>query len=312
MTRRSEVSDTCLIFHTRPARVKAKAAAEAEALSLLAGLDPRALTGGPLSDRRGTFWLALAADQIDAAEALLPRLGYTIAVDALEPIAEGAFSTRRADHLRWNRRPYQVIRLYEEDPDAARDLAPDRREFVLETVSGVRSVRGYRGDGGALSKRALPFYDARALVNLACGVNVSSLLDPFAGAGGIVVAAVEGGVRVFSGDIDPALRHGLAALGSAAVVADAARLPYADRVIGAIASEPPYEPSIMPGMVAALTEMRRVLLPGGRIALLCAEHQAGALRAEAARLGLDPHLDAAIDRKGMACILLVWARRVGG
>jgi SAM-dependent methyltransferase len=312
MTRRSEVSDTCLIFHTRPARIRAKAAAEAEALSLLAGLHPRALTGGPFSDRRGTFWLALTADSIDAAEALLPRLGYTVAVDALEPIAEGVFSARRADHVRWNKRPSQAIRLYEEDPDAARDLAPDRREFVLETASGVRSVRGYRGDGGALSKRALPFYDARALVNLACGVNASSLLDPFAGAGGIVAAAVEGGRRVFSGDIDPALRHGLAALGSAAVVADAAQLPYADRAISAIASEPPYEPSIMPVVVAALTEMRRVLIPGGRIALLVADLQAGALRAEAAQLALDPRLDVPIDRKGMACVLLVWALRAGG
>ena len=138
-------------------------------------------------------------------------------------------------------------------------MAPDRREFLFETSDReVRAIRGYRGSPGSLTRRALPVPDARLLVNLVARGSPGVLLDPFAGAGGIVIEALEAGWRVISADADPAVRHGLAWLGAAHVVADARRLPLADDSVDAVATEPPYHRGVGDLVAEALVELRRV------------------------------------------------------
>ena len=87
----------------------------------------------------------------------------------------------------------------------------------------MREIRGYRDDSGPLSRRGLPTYDARMLANVAAAGEGGTLLDPFAGAGGVVIEALAHGCRVVSCDIDPALRYGLASLARSHAVADARR-----------------------------------------------------------------------------------------
>ena len=72
-----------LVCYLRPARRKARGAAEQEALSLLHGLDPVVANGGPLSERGGVFWVTLPDEHLESARDRLPRLGYTEAVDVL-------------------------------------------------------------------------------------------------------------------------------------------------------------------------------------------------------------------------------------
>jgi tRNA (guanine10-N2)-dimethyltransferase len=154
------------------------------------------------------------------------------------------------------------------------------------------------------------------LVNLVSTGRGATLLDPFAGAGGVVLEALASGHRVLSCDIDAALRRGLRALGAAhpstgsgqAVVADARRLPFAANSIDAAATEPPYEPEADEAVLAALGELARVVRPGGRIALLCAQQQAAGLRERAESLGLRAFHDAPIDRKGTPCAVLGWQK----
>jgi len=125
-----------------------------------------------------------------------------------------------------------LVRLYEEDAALLRDRAPDRRLFALQTGDGQqRLIRGYRGDGGALSRRALAVCDSRLLVNLVHASEGATFLDPFAGIGGIVLEALDSGYRVMSSDLDPILRPGLEQLGSVHYVSDACHLPIdAERV----------------------------------------------------------------------------------
>ncbi len=290
-----------LAFHIRTARGKAREAAIAEALSLLGGLGAEALPGGALSEKPRVFHVNLPASALDEARARLPRLGYTEAVDLLEPTGP-ATST-----LRWRRRDYRLVRLYEEDPTAARESAPDRRTFLLETADGeVRPVRGYRGDGGALSRRALPVCDARLLVNLLHAPGERrTLLDPFAGIAGIVLEAVASAYRVLSCDIDPALRHGLARAAALHWVGDARRLPLEADTVDAIATEPPFTQDLLGD---SLNEMKRVLKSGGRLAIMCADWQAEGLRERGEELGMAALLDTQIDRKGTACRVLAWQK----
>jgi hypothetical protein len=300
------VEESLLICHLRSARRKARAVAVAEALCLLRDLGAAELPGGPLAERGGVFWIDLPAGSLETALPRFTRLGYTSAVDVAEPaVGDGS----REALVRWHGRAYRLVRVYEEDAKALREAAVDRRTFVFQTRDGERrEIRGYRGDSQALSRRGLPVYDARLLVNLVFRPERGTLLDPFAGAGGIVVESVAGGWRTLSADVDPALRYGLARFGSEHWIGDARVLPLARASVEAVATEPPYDATAGESVVAALTDMGRVLKPGGRMALLCAGRQAVALRATASALGLALFLDAAIDRKGLPVVVLAWEK----
>jgi SAM-dependent methyltransferase len=308
------LDETLLIFYLWPARRKARAVAIAEALALLVDLQATVSEKGPLSEQGGLFWLLLPSDQLEVARLRLPRLGYTAAVDWLEPVQQltrWSKSQRRLpeDVLQWHHHWYRRHRLFAEDAEAIREGAPDRRTFLLETSGGeVRPVTGYRGDGGVLSRRGLAVADARVLVNLVAAPAGGLFLDPFAGVGGLVIEALASGYEVMSTDWDPVLKPGLLHLGSRHQVADARHLPFADEAFDAIATEPPYHEEAAPLLVEALVELCRVLKPARRLAVLCATSQANALRQQGNLLGLRVILDAAIDRKGLDVVLLVWLK----
>src|SRR5215472_9424247 len=254
--------------------------ATAEALNLLRDLQATAPAGGPLSETGGLFWVSLPWNALEKVIPRLPRLGYTYAVDVLEPISEHPSSFDRArdaqaQQVRWHHQLYRLARAYKEDAEAVRESAPDRRTFLIETSAGtIRPVRGYRGDGRPSSRRGLPVCDARMLVNLVAAGPGTSLLDPFAGIGGIVIEALASGCRVTSVDCDPALQTGLTHLGAQHAVADARHLPWSAETFDAVATEPPYHEEAKPMVIQSLHEMYRVLKTGGHLAILCAAGQA--------------------------------------
>jgi 23S rRNA G2445 N2-methylase RlmL len=121
---------------------------------------------------------------------------------------------------------------------------------------------------------------AAALLRLAGCTPGSFCVDPFCGAGTIVIEAALHGTQALGGDNDPqvlqAARANLAASGAYAELRqwDAARLPLADASVDCIASNMPFGRQVLPGSDLAqlyhvsLAEMARVLLPGGQAALL--------------------------------------------
>ena len=284
----------------------------AEALALLHDLAPTAPAGGPGGDRAGRFWVELPERHLAAAAARLPRLGYSTAVDLVEPAPAAAGRARAGGGRRGRgqgREPGRLVRLHTEDPAGHREQAPDRREFLVEGGDGrVRAVRGYRGDGRALGRRGLPVCDARLLVNLVAPAGPGLLVDPFAGIGGVALAAAAGGWTAVTTDRDPALRHGRSRLGAGHLIADARRLPLRPGSVDAVATEPPYDPTVGPLAAEALAEVARLLRPGGATAWLCAAWQADGLRAAAAGLGLRAALDTPVDRKGTPVVALAWRK----
>jgi hypothetical protein len=293
-----------LVLHQRAARRRARAAAVVEALALLHDLGPTAPAGGPLADRGGVLWVELPERHLGEAVARLPRLGYCTAADLVEAAPAPARARGGGRDPGW-----RLVRLHTEDPAGHREQAPDRREFLVDAGDGrVRPVRGYRGDGRALGRRGLPVCDARLLVNLVAPAGPGLLVDPFAGVGGVALAAAAAGWTAVTADRDPALRHGLGHLGAGHLVADARRLPLRPGSVDAVATEPPYDPSVGPLAGQALEEVARLLRPGGATAWLCAAWQAPGLRAAAAGLGLTTALDTPVDRKGTPVVALAWRK----
>ena len=297
---------TVLVLQLWPARARARKAAVAEAVALLRDLGATPRPGGPMGNRSGVVWVEIPTAALEAASGRLPRLGYSVTASALLPSTEVA---SRDIRVRWRGRDHVLRVVHDADPEVLRARAPDRRTFLLECSDGaVREVTGYRGGGGLLTHRALPVLDARMLVNLVFRPGLGILLDPFAGAGGIVLEARDSGWQTLSADDDATLRFGLAGIATGHLVADARALPLLSHSIDAIATEPPYHLSATEAVLASIDEFFRVLRPGGRLAMLVAAAQRAAMGRRAADLGFVLELDAAIDRKGTAVAALVWRR----
>src|SRR6266571_732188 len=111
------MSDALLIFYLRPAHRKARSVAIAEALSLLQDLHAVAPGGGPLSEQGGLFWVALPADAVQSAIDRMPGLGYTYAVDLLEPAQEKQSPSEHRKHIsqrrgvHWQGKSYHLFFL---------------------------------------------------------------------------------------------------------------------------------------------------------------------------------------------------------
>jgi len=300
--------DKTLVFYLREARSKAAQAAKLEALYLLKSLKPELLKGGPLSDRGGVFWVRPLAPSEDLRAIDYQRLGYSEAVDLLVPIPEGMFREDRADMTRFKGQALKLDRLYERDAVAERERDPDQRLFHLATPDGVREVRGYRGDGSPFGRRALPVCDALLLVNIVDPGVGKTLLDPFAGAGGIVQEAVRVGLVTVTVDLDPILAPGLERMGARHQTGDARNLPIDDESVDAIATEPPFSTETREWIAEVFEEMFRVLKPGARLAIYCADWQAEPLRVQRKTLPLRPLLDVPIDRKSSPCHILAWEK----
>ncbi len=308
------MEELLLVFYLRPARSEASDVAIAEVLALLQMPHAWVSEQGPLSEQSGLFWIMLPAHRLDEAMTRLSRLGYTRAVDVLEPTFEPVQASRQryeTSRLVSEHRPaYHLRRIYEEDAGEIRELSTDQHTFLPECFAHtIPLVTGSCEHSPGRYCRGLPDYDARLLVNLVTTPDGGRLLDPFAGVGSIVLAARAGGYSVYSTDNDPALCRGLSRLGSQHTVADARSLPFADAMFDAIATEPPYHDSSTPAVVASLAECARVLKPGCKLALLSAPSQVDALRRQATNLGLLTLLAAPVGRKELDVVVLLWQKK---
>lgn len=267
------------------------------------------MRGGPFSELPGVTWVGFDEDGVSDTSGHLKRLGYSETVELVRRADRVSDRGQREQRVRWKGEDVVLVPIYSEGDDALREEAPDRRSFLLQCGDGVvRRIPGYRGSSGALQRRGLPAPDARLLVNLVADLNRGHLLDPFAGAGGVLVQARAAGWKTWSLDIDPALRFGLADLADLHVLGDARTLPFQSGSVDAVATEPPYDKSARDVVVTSVSEIARVLRPGGRAAILAGAAQAEAVREAGERAGLTNELDAAINRKGTDVHCFCWLR----
>src|SRR5581483_9076896 len=115
------MEELLLVFYLRPARSKASDVAIAEVLALLQMPHAWISEQGPLLEQGGLFWIMLPAHRLDEAMTHLSRLGYTSAVDVLEPTFEPVQVSRQRHEtsrlVSEHRQAYHLRRIYEEDEE---------------------------------------------------------------------------------------------------------------------------------------------------------------------------------------------------
>ncbi len=243
----------------------------------------------------------------------MPLLGYSralVRLDRQPGQGKGRTVKARSRCGRWlvgEQRIGEDIVLFTElwvaDEEARRQRAPHRRRFRFIYPDGVRSGRGSRGG------RRLSPCDVKFLLNLSRAAAGQRLLDPFAGIGGIVLEAVGRGVIALCGDIEEALRVGLAqASGGRAAVWDASALPLPADCVDIIVTEPPYAPRRRDAVVACMVEAIRCLRGGGRLVALMDRPLSRAVLPAAAAKALQMEHDFPVRRQGFVARAICWVK----
>ena len=248
---------------------------------------------------RHRIWIALPLLP-DEVSTIASDLGYTAAVLHLrrEPYRGEPLRPVRRDrwHVGWVRegqwKVYQT-EVYIQDAESLLAAGPNRQTFEIQQDGERRSVYGHK------AHRALSTLDARFLLNIANPSSTDTLLDPFAGFGGIVSEAKRRGLRIVASDIDESLLPGLTALNPESYfVADARHLPLAADLFNLIVTEPPFHTSCHQAVVESLSELHRVLKPRARMILLIHRDMYQGIRSSIKRMGLDIDLIGIIPRGG--------------
>jgi rhodanese-related sulfurtransferase len=158
----------------------------------------------------------------------------------------------------------------------------------------------------------MPFEDAKLMVNLAEPHRVKTLLDPFAGGGGILCAArrANAASRLISADIEAALAPGLEMYSDEHYACDAKDLPsiYRNAAIDAIVTEVPFSQDYTENVVAAFARLDGIVDKDGIIILMCHAVQSVQIGGALRKLGYSNLFALAIDRKGVSAEISAWMK----
>ena len=158
-----------------------------------------------------------------------------------------------------------LTEIYRQDEEKRQKEAPHSRVFLIERDGEIKAAKGHR------YRRGLSTLDARFMLNVAKLRSDELILDPFAGLGGILLECRRRGLRAFGGDVDLALRPGLAEVShNRCAMADARQLPFRDAAFHAVITEPPFDIRYREAVLDSMSELKRVVKPDGKIVLLIA------------------------------------------
>jgi 16S rRNA G966 N2-methylase RsmD len=201
------------------------------------------------------------------------RLGYTYGILSAheEPyLGEELHSHNTArwvvGWIRFRDTKILLTEIYRQDKKELLDNAPHQRIFYVEKDGEVKQVKGQR------RKRGVSPSDAKFILNISELNGNEVVLDPFAGIGGLVIECLSRGFKVFSSDLDPVVRPGLAYVtNNRCALADARKLPFKDGTFDTIITEPPFSNKYRQSVIDSLPELCRMIKPNGKIVLFIAQ-----------------------------------------
>jgi len=314
---KSNIDDYLRDYHViacriRNSRLKAKQLAILEMFFAQYDNGVLAIKNGPLGDIKGLVSFFCPRENLASFRERLFGIGYCHKFYLLDFVNGGRGRASGLNSINpqvWKGREFSVGNFYEQESKVYEERSPHKRGFRITGHDGsVKTVFGYRGDGSELGRRSLPVEDARCMVNLSLPRKNKRLLDPFAGAGGIVFEfgyiAADG--TMTSVDIDPVLKPGLEFYGSTHYVMNAVDVPFQANSFDSVVSEVPFSENATGDIVRAFAKINQCLSGDGVFVVMCGKNQS--VEIYGAMSGLGNHLlfSQEVDRKGMDVEISVW------
>lgn len=305
-------SQTILIGSLRNSRIRCKQLAIVEMYSVLEALGGIFITNCPLAGIKGKIAFIMPSKKLAALPIMLRTVGYCdtfyiLSFDGIDENKAVPFDNQIV--FSWKRHNFWVGEFFAQDPAVYQAQSSHNRPFRIFSNGAVKDISGYRGDGSALGRRALPAEDCRCMLHLSFPLERFRLLDPFAGSGGIIYAASVAGLflELYSADIDDTLSPGLEMYGARHFCGDSAQLDFGGALFDAVISETPFAPDAMNTVLSVLSNVARHLKSSGRITLMCARYQSQSIRAHLKALGFHEYLFYSIDRKGTEVDIIAYS-----
>jgi hypothetical protein len=303
---------TILICSLRNSRVRCKQLAIVEMYATLEDFGGIFITNCPLAEVRGKIAFFVPRGKVGALLDTLTTVGYC---DAFHVASFDNVDDKRVVSLEgvslfsWKKHSFWVKELCRQDPDVYQSQSPHNRPFRILSNGTIKDLIGYRGDGKAMSRRALPVEDCRCMLHLAFPRKGSKLFDPFAGAGGIVYAASLAGrsLELFSADIDSVVAPGLEMYGTRHFCGNSAELDFDGEVFDTVVTEVPFSPDATDSIISVLINVGKHLTSDGRVVLMCARHQSQSIRLCLDTLGYHEYLFYSVNRKGTEVDIIAYS-----
>jgi hypothetical protein len=303
----------CLIVcKIRNSRLKAKQIALLEIISAQYDNQIIAIKNGPLGDIKGIISIFCPIDNLMSFKDRLSGIGYCYKyylLDFNNPSTENNTGLNSINPLVWKGKRFSIVNFYIQDINIYEQQSSHNREFKIIGYNGeIKTIFGYRGDGSELGRRSLPVEDARCMVNLSFPYKNKRMLDPFAGAGGIIYEfkyIVPDGI-ITSIDIDPVLKPGLEFYGSNHFAMNVIDASFPKNSFDSIITEVPFSEKAIDDIISALKNINPWVSDDGVFVIMCKKEQSPKIHGTMTELNNNFIFSHEIDRKGIDVEISIW------
>jgi len=305
-----------ILCKIRSSRIKAKQIAVLEMLFLQFDNEILFVKNGPLGDIKGLISFLCPAKNLVSFKERLKFSGYFYTFYLLD---FDNFTQKNIPGLNsinpmiWKGKRFSVTVLFNMDNKIFTDQAPNNRVFkIIDTNNEIKDIRGYRGDGSDTGKRALPVEDARCMVNLSQPCKNKRMIDPFAGAGGIIFLfkyIVPEGIMT-SIDIDPILKPGLESYGSTHYVMNSGDASFPENSFDSVITEVPFSENAETDIIKTLKKIDAGISKNGVYIIMCNIDQSAFIQQTMEELKNFQVFSHEIDRKGINVEIQIWHKNI--
>jgi len=295
----------------RNSRIKAKQIAILEMIFLQFDNDILFIKNGPLGDIKGIISFLCPKNNLTSFTERLKYSGYCYTfylLDFENFTNKNVIGLDSVNPMIWKGKKFSATMLFKQDQKVYTEQSSHNRDFKIVSKNEVKKVQGYRGDGSDMGKRALPVEDARCMVNLSQPWKNKKMIDPFAGAGGIVFQfkyIVSSGIMT-SIDIDPVLKPGLESYGSTHFVMNAADASFPENSFDSIITEVPFSDNASTEIVNGLKKINTFLSKDGVYVIMCKKEQTEFIQKTMEELKNFLLFSHEVDRKGVDVEIQIW------
>ena len=303
-----------LVCRIRTSRKKAKRLAVFELSTVLSQVGGIFVFNGPLGDVSGLVSFFVPKTLDGELVSILKTVGYCDKYYKLDFTLEKPGATNEIKSVNeyfWKGRRFNVIPFYIECKKQYQKQSVNNRMFAIYQEDGtVKHVKGYRGDGSEAGRRGLPLEDAKLMVNLVKPMSIRTLMDPFAGGGGILHAAklINPSLYLISADIDKLLEPGLSMYADKDYSCNARKVDLGDKKVDPVVTEIPFSENYTPVAIEAFYNLLPNLSDNGKLLVMCHAGQTNHIKKNMEKSNLFLIVDKKVNRKGTPVNILLWSK----